>query len=64
MSWVVVPRRLQIQLKLITLLLYAFLFFFLNLFIYFAVDWFFLKSINKRVIHTQNVTDIVYIVKL
>ena len=43
------------------------LFFFFNLFylfIYFAVDWFFLKSINKRVIHTQNVTDIVYIVKL
>ena len=38
--------------------------FFLILLIYFAVDWFLLNSINKRVIHTQNVTDIVYIVKL
>ena len=39
-------------------------FYFIYLFIYFAVDWFFLKSINNRVMHTQNVTDIVYIVKL
>ena len=38
--------------------------FFLILLIYFAVDWFLLNSINKRVLHTQNVTDIVYIVKL
>ena len=38
--------------------------FFWILLIYFAVDWFLLNSINKRVIHTQNVTDIVYIVKL
>ena len=38
--------------------------FFWILLIYFAVDWFLLISINKRVIHTQNVTDIVYIVKL
>ena len=38
--------------------------FFWILLIYFAVDWLLLNSINKRVIHTQNVTDIVYIVKL